>query len=79
MINSVDEFIDLRTSDKESDIQRAMEEPAADEIWWELLEKHAELAMWVAENETIPEDVIRTLRNHYDQTVRRILNAHHPK
>jgi hypothetical protein len=61
MIDSVDEFIRLRYSDDPNEYRRAAGEPAAREVWLELIERHPDSRVWVARNKTVPVEVLSIL------------------
>ena len=33
-------------------------------VWWEVLERHPDAAVWVAANRTIPDEIVRHLASH---------------
>jgi hypothetical protein len=70
MIDSVDEFIRLRYSDDPNEYRRAASEPAALEVWLELIEQHPDSRVWVARNKTVPVEVLSILAGDPSPDVR---------
>jgi hypothetical protein len=70
MIDSADEFIRLRYSDDPREYRRAASEPAALNVWLELIERHPDSRVWVARNKTVPLEVLSTLAGDTSQEVR---------
>lgn len=48
MINSEREFADLRESDRQEDYLRAANEPAARDVWFEIVWGLPEMKVWAA-------------------------------
>lgn len=70
MINSAKEFIDLRTSVRPDDYLRAARESAPLEVWFEVVEKHPEMKVWVARNKTVPMQILEQLAVDVDPRIR---------
>ena len=70
MIESVDEFIRLRTSELQEEYQRAAREPAPLAVWHALVDDHPDMRFWVAQNKTVPLDVLARLARDEDARVR---------
>jgi hypothetical protein len=61
MIGSAAEFIRLRTSTVKAEYDRAADEPAPLDVWWELVRDHPEMKPWVAHNKTVPLEILVAL------------------
>ena len=70
MINSAAEFLGLRTSDAPEDQHRASMEPAPIEVWEELIRDYPDMRFWVAQNKTVPADILKVLATDGDRQVR---------
>lgn len=70
MIHSADEFKRLRESEIQDEYHRAATDKASIEVWNEVLKKHPDLAFWVAENKTIPLEILYTLADNENADVR---------
>ena len=70
MISSADEFIRLRYSDDPSEYRRAANEPAAFEVWLEIIERYPDSREWVAHNKAIPLEVLSLLADDPSSKVR---------
>ncbi|RZT00243.1 HEAT repeat domain-containing protein [Aquimarina brevivitae] len=70
MINSAEEFKRLRESESKSEYQRAFTEKASIEICYDILKKYPDLAFWVAQNKTIPIEILYILAEHKNAKVR---------
>ena len=70
MINSADEFKRLRESEIQDEYHRAATDEASIDIWNEVLEKYPDLAFWVAQNKTIPLEILYTLADNENVDVR---------
>ncbi|MEU6291380.1 hypothetical protein [Streptomyces sp. NPDC046988] len=70
MIESAEEFIRLRFSDASEDYGRASTEPAAPGVWREVIEHHPEARFWVAQNKTVPLEILQVLASDSDSRVR---------
>jgi len=70
MINSAEEFIQLRTSDNPEDYGRAIHEEASNEIWLALINNYPDMRVWVALNKTIPLEILDILSGDSDSEVR---------
>jgi hypothetical protein len=69
-IGSADEFVRLRYSDHSEDYLRAAQEPAPTEVWMEVIERYPDARFWVAQNKTVPIEVLAVLANDSDPKVR---------
>ncbi len=70
MIKSAEEFKRLRESEVPEEYHRAAHEEAEIIIWNEVLEKYPELSLWVAQNKTVPLEILEKLAYHLDSNVR---------
>lgn len=61
MIESAEQFIQLRTSELLADYERAAREGARDEVWLDVIERFSHFAPWVAHNKTISATIIYKL------------------
>jgi len=75
MIDSVEEFIRLRTSDKPEEYSRAAHEPAPVAVWEALIERHPDMRFWVAQNKTVPVAILEVLARDEDSRVRSMVAA----
>lgn len=72
-VHSAAEFIALHHSVDQDDYDRASHEDAPMEVWLELIEHHAEMRFWVAQNKTVPMEVLRLLASDPDWRVRHMV------
>ena len=70
MIESSEDFIRLRTSPDPGDYRRAATEPAPVEVWRALIADHPDMRFWVAQNKTVPVEILATLAADPDPRVR---------
>ena len=70
MINSAEEFKRLRESEIQNEYYRAATDKASIDVWNEVLTKYPDLAFWVAQNKTIPIEVLYTLTDNDNVDVR---------
>jgi hypothetical protein len=70
VINSVEEFIALRTSDDPSDQHRASHDSAPLEVWFDIVQRSPDMRSWVANNKTVPVAVLEVLAKDPDAEVR---------
>lgn len=73
MISSAQEFKRLRESDIQAEYSRAANEEASIETWLEVLDQYPDLAFWVAQNKTIPIEVLQLLADYQDLNVRNMV------
>jgi hypothetical protein len=69
-ISSADEFIRLRNSQYSGEYLRAAQEPASIEVWMDLVENHPDARVWVAQNKTVPLEILAVLAKDPDPQVR---------
>ena len=70
MIQSADEFRLLRTSDDLDEQRRAAHDEAPVAIWREIIARFPELRWWVAQNKTVPDEILAELASDADPRVR---------
>lgn len=70
MIESAEEFVALRTSDKQDEYLRAASEPASDAVWFEVIDRYPDMRKWVAYNKTTSAAVLERLAADSDPGVR---------
>ena len=70
MIESAEEFKRLRESEVIDEYTRATHDDASTKIWEDVLDKYPELAFWVAQNKTVPLEILEKLAVHTDPKVR---------
>jgi hypothetical protein len=70
VIETAEEFVRLRTSQAASDYNRAAREPAALEVWLDVIARFPDMRQWVAHNKTIPMEILRHLADDPDRDVR---------
>jgi hypothetical protein len=70
MINSAQDFVDLRTSERQEDYLRAATDSAAQEVWLQIIDEFPEMKQWVAQNKTVPVEVLRLLASDNDPRIR---------
>ncbi|WP_432095282.1 hypothetical protein [Streptomyces sp. bgisy100] len=70
MIDSAEEFVRLRFSDDPEEYGRASSEPAAPDVWREVIEGYPEARFWVAHNKTVPLEILWVLADDPDPRVR---------
>lgn len=70
MIRSAQEFVKLRTSEKQEDYLRAANESAKTSVWFEVIDTYPEMKRWVAHNKTVPLEVLHKLARDADPNVR---------
>jgi len=70
MIASADEFYGLRTSEKPDDWRRAAHEAAPVSVWQDVVARMPEMRFWVAQNKTVPVEILGLLVDDPDARVR---------
>ncbi len=70
MIRSAVEFKRLRESDIPEEYNRAAHDEAEIEVWEDVLKKYSEMSFWVAQNKTVPVEVLKVLATNQDPDVR---------
>jgi hypothetical protein len=70
VITSEAEFIRLRESESPEEYRRAVYEEAPLEVWLSLVESSPSMRVWVAQNKTVPLQVLEILARDADARVR---------
>ena len=70
MINSAEEFVRLRSSEKMDEYLKAAWDEAPFEVWLEVIKKYPEMREWVAHNKSIPVEILEILAADADKRVR---------
>jgi hypothetical protein len=70
MIQSAEEFVLLRTSQRPEEYLRAANESAETPIWLEIIDRFPEMQFWVAQNKTVPLEILEVLAQSQDSSVR---------
>jgi hypothetical protein len=73
MISTAEEFIRLRTSEKPQEYLRAASEPAEVSVWLEIIDRYPEMRTWVAQNKTVPPEILNALARDADPAVRLVV------
>ena len=73
MINSAEQFRSLRESEDPNEYHRAVHEEAPVEVWFDVVARMPDMRFWVAQNKTIPVEVLERLADDPDSRVRDIL------
>jgi hypothetical protein len=71
VIESVEDFVRLRTSPDPADYRRAAGEPASMQVWLDVIARYPDMKTWVAHNKTIPMEILRLLADDEDPSIRR--------
>ncbi|NNN20586.1 MAG: hypothetical protein HKL80_01105, partial [Acidimicrobiales bacterium] len=75
MIDSAEEFVRLRNSTDPAAYNRAAREEAPLQVWHDLIERFPEFKLWVANNKTVPMEILEILASDPDGTVRLMVAA----
>jgi hypothetical protein len=78
VIASAEEFVRLRTSDDPADYGRAAHDEATEETWREVIKRFPEMRFWVAQNKTVPLNILEELRMDPDERVRSMVESASP-
>lgn len=70
MIESAEEFKRLRESDIPEEYHKAAHAEADIGVWEAVLQHHKTMAFWVAQNKTVPVEILEKLAKHEDSRVR---------
>lgn len=70
MIESAQEFVRLRLSENQEEYTRAAHDEASLEVWNKVIENYPDMAVWVAQNKTVPYELLESLTDHPDNRVR---------
>jgi len=69
-IRSAADFVRLRESSKPEDYRRAANDEAPIEVWDEIVRAHPDMRFWVAQNKSVPLEILRILARDEDERVR---------
>ncbi|WP_353953193.1 hypothetical protein V6K52_07120 [Knoellia sp. S7-12] len=75
MIESAEEFVRLRSSEDPTEYNRAAHEEADVATWRDVLTRFPDMRVWVAQNKTVPLEVLEDLRHDPDERVRSMVRA----
>ena len=70
MITSAAEFYRLRESQSPDEYHRASHDEAPTEIWMKVINQRPDMRFWVAQNKTVPIEVLEILASDSDSNVR---------
>lgn len=70
MISTAVEFVQLRTSERPEEYLRAASEPAHISVWLEIIDRYPDMRTWVAQNKTVPLEILNVLAHDADPAVR---------
>lgn len=70
MIRTAEEFKKLRESEIQEEYHRAANDEASIEVWTEVISRYPDLAFWVAQNKTVPLEVLYSLADNENVEVR---------
>ncbi len=70
MIETAEEFVRLRNSEIQAEYHRAAHEEAPLEVWQDVLLRFPDMAFWVAQNKSVPYEILEQLSDHEEDRVR---------
>lgn len=70
VLTDAEEFVHLRTSEDPDSYRRAAHDTASLDTWFDVIERYPEMRFWVAQNKTIPHEILRVLASDEDWKVR---------
>lgn len=70
MIKSADEFKHLRESENPDEYNRAANDEAPIAVWIDVIKKYPDLRFWVAQNKTVPVEILAILADDTDSNIR---------
>lgn len=73
MIASAEEFVELRRSGRQEEYSRAAQDNAPREVWLEVIQRFPDMRFWVAQNKTVPVEVLAVLARDPDPRVREMV------
>jgi hypothetical protein len=73
MIESAEEFVRLRVSEQPEEYGRAAREEAPVSVWLDVIARYPDMREWVAQNKTVPTDVLSVLARDPDPRVRTMI------
>lgn len=73
MIYTAEEFVRLRESESPEEYLRAAWDEAPLEVWIEVIENHPQMRFWVAQNKSIPHEIMEILSGDSSERVRSMI------
>lgn len=70
MITSAEEFVRLRTSKNPEEYLRAAWDDAPLDVWHEVIQNYPDMSFWVAQNKSVPVEILCILASHPEEDVR---------
>ena len=70
MINSAEEFVQLRTSSQQEDYLKAANDEASAAVWVDIIQNYPDMRIWVARNKTVPMEVLEMLALDSEPSIR---------
>ncbi len=70
VLNNAEEFVRLRTSEDPEEYRRAAHEVATMETWFDVIARYPAMRFWVAQNKTVPHEILTVLTRDEDPKVR---------
>lgn len=70
MLVDAEEFVRLRTSDDPDEYHRAAHDEASVDTWLDVIARFPDMRFWVAQNKTVPTEVLVVLAGDDDPRVR---------
>jgi len=70
MIANAEEFVELRRSERQEEYSRAAQDSAPLEVWLDVIRRFPDMRFWVAQNKTVPVEVLAVLARDPDSRVR---------
>ena len=70
MINTAEEFYKLRTSSDQKEYSRAASDKASLQVWLEIIKIYPDMRFWVAQNKTVPVEILEILAKDKNPKVR---------
>jgi hypothetical protein len=70
LIESAEEFVRLRVSERQDEYSIAADAEAPMEVWFDIIARFPEMKEWVACNRTVPMEILEVLASDSDRKVR---------
>lgn len=70
MIASAEEFVELRRSERQAEYSQAAQDNAPLGVWLDVIQRFPDMRFWVAQNKTVPVEVLAVLARDPDSRVR---------
>jgi hypothetical protein len=74
MINSAEEYVELRSSTDPDQYRRAAHDEAPTDVWLDVISRFPDYRFWVAQNKTVPLEVLARLAKDPDPGVRSMVS-----